>query len=256
MNGFSSMARRKKKKNTEGMPPRQPNGMPIGMRVRPTSRRAGFQKLRGISCFSEIHERITKGWPIADLARWVQEDRQEYTDAERCTLVTVLTKYRESLPPAERAKHTLPQSHIDAVEEVEELIEELKTYSMVIRDQISRYKKQMLIEDKVGTLLPGLGQEIRIVGELLKQSASLKMDLGLNERHLGTVDVEASIIGGAAERYAGTEIEKVISDPKSRARLNGIAEHIMSLAERGISLERDEDGDFKLVDENVEDPPK
>jgi hypothetical protein len=249
------MARRKKKKNTEGMPPRQPNGMPIGMRVRPTSRRTGFQKLRGISCFSEVHERITKGWPISDLARWVQDDMQEYTDAERSTLVTVLTKYRESLPPAERAKHTLPKSHIEAVQEVDELVNELRQYSITIRDQVSRYKKQMAIEEKVGTLMPGLGQEIRIVGELLKQSASLKMDLGLNERHLGTVDVEGNLLSGAADRYAGTEVEKVISDPKSRARLNGIAEHLMSLADRGIALERNEDGDFKLVDETATEPP-
>jgi hypothetical protein len=219
----------------------------------PSSRRPGFQKLRAITCFSEVHERITKGWPISDLARWVQEEMLEYTDAKRSTLISVLTRYRDSLPPAERAKHTLPQSHIDAVEEVEEILDELRQYAVTIKDQVKRYKKGMAVEDKIGTLLPGLGQEIRIVGELLKQSASLKMDLGLNERHLGTVDVEATLIGNVADRYAGTEVEKVIGNPKSRRRLQGIAEHLMSLADRGVSLERGEEGEYQLVQDSAPD---
>lgn len=250
------MGRRKKDRKNEGQPPRNPNGTAKSQdgKVAPISRETGFQKLRTLKCFPEVHERICLGWPMSELAQWIQEQKAEYTDVQRVSLMTILQRYRESLPPGVLAQHKLPKAHREAIEEIERDIDEVKELTKLYRRQVERLDVDGNTEKKIGKLFQTMTQEIRVTADILKMIATLKMDLGLKERHLGTVDAEVHVLSAIDEKYEGTEIGKLLQNPKTRRRLQGIAEHALSLASRGITIQQDGEGEIVLVseDESVE----
>jgi len=195
-----------------------------------------------------VHDRVCKGWPLSDVARYIQDDCEEYTDAVHSTLAKVLQNYRDSIPPGERAKYALPKSHRDAIAEVEEDIDEIKELIKLYRRQEDRLDIDGGVEKKIGKLLPTMTQEVRATAEILNRIAQIKMDLGVNERHLGTVDIEANLIAGVDQKYAGTDVSTVLSDPKKRRRLLSIAEHAMAISKKGSAdmdtdLEAEEAGE-------------
>ena len=134
-----------------------------------------------------------------------------------------------------------------ALEKIEEDIDAIQELTRLCRAQMERIGIDMQTEKKIGKLFPTMVQEMRAAGEFVKGIAQLQMDLGLKDRHLGTVDVEARMLGEIDERYEGTAVGKVFADPKKRRRLLNIAEHALSLADRGIEMKRSEDGKFELV---------
>ena len=243
------MSRRKKRDNDT--PPRNPNGTSAA--VRPVSRNTGFNKLRAISCFPEVHDRICKGWPLSDTAKYIQEECGEYTDAVHATLVKVLQNYRDSIPPGERAKYALPKAHRDAIAEVEEDIDEVKELIKLYRRQEQRMDIDGKVEKSIGKLLPTMTQEVRATAEILNRIAQIKMDLGVNERHLGTVDVEANLIAGVDQKYAGTDVSTVLSDPKKRRRLLSIAEHAMAISKKNVYVEAEEEDEPEGVLVSIDD---
>jgi len=224
---------RKKKKPINGAV-RNPTG---GPRMRPTSRRPGFQRLRALKCFSEVHDRICDGWPLSEVARFIQEKRQEYDDVQHTTLMSLLQRYRATLPKSDIVREKMPQFHAEAMVAVEEDIDELAEFIKLFRMQESRLNIDHQTEKNINKLFGSMTQEMRVAGEILHRIAQLKMDLGMNERHLGKVDVETEVLGEVAARYEGTEIGKVLANPKSRRRLATVAEHALSLAKRGIALD-------------------
>jgi len=169
-------------------------------------------------------------------------------DAAQVTLVKVLQRYRDSIPPAERAKFSLPKSHQDAIAEVEEDLDEIKALIKLYRRQEKRLDIDGKVEENIGKLLPTMTQEIRATAEVLKTIANLKMDMGLHQRHLGTVDIEANLIADVEEKYIGTDVKTVLTDPKKRRRLLNIAEHALSLSKRGVSTD--------ALDDVVEEEPE
>jgi hypothetical protein len=147
-------------------------------------------------------------------------------------MIKVLQNYRDSIPPGERAKYALPKSHRDAIAEVEEDIDEVRELIKLYRRQEKRLDIDGDVEKNIGKLLPTMTQEVRATAEILNRIAQIKMDLGVNERHLGTVDVEANLIAGVDQKYAGTDVGTVLSDPKKRRRLLSIAEHAMAISKK------------------------
>lgn len=226
--------RRNNNKGSTAEPARNPNGTP---KVQPVSRNGGFNKLRALACFPEVHDRICKGWPLSQVATYIQDDCGEYTDAEQVTLVKVLQRYRDSLPPGERAKYVLPKAHREAVEEVQEDIDEIRELIKLYRRQEKRLDIDGKVEENIGKLLPTMTQEVRATAEILNRIAQLKMDMGVHERRLGTVDVEAGLIADVEQKYDGTDVGHVLKDPKKRRRLLNIAEHALSLSKRGVAVE-------------------
>jgi hypothetical protein len=190
-----------------------------------------------MKCFSEVHERICDGWPLSEVATFIQEKRGEYTDAQHVTLMTQLQRYRDSLPKSTLVKKRIPKYFVAAMHEVETEFDELSALIRLYHRQEGRLDIDGETEKRINKLFPTMTQEIRVAVEIIHRIAQLKMDLGLNERHLGKVDIEAQILGEVSSRYEGTEIGKVLENPKSRGRLRTIAEHALSLSKRGIEVD-------------------
>jgi hypothetical protein len=192
-------------------------------RLRPVDRGQKFVKLRALKCFDEVHQRILEGYQIADLARYIQDECNEYTDVELPSLQAVLQEYRESFPPAELIQKRLPRAFGRAKERVEAGLDELQELEDLYRVQRARLQIDFGTEKKINKLLPSMTQEMRAAREILKTIADLKMDLGLSKRHIGSVDVNAHLLAGIEERRTTPEVAAVLQHPEKRRRLLALA---------------------------------
>lgn len=201
-------------------------------RIKPVSRSTRHQQLRNLKCFKELHERLVQGHPLKTTARWIQEERNEATDIRFENLVYLLQTYRESIPLAERVK-PLSLGMEKAAQELAASMDELEELQSLYKIQMERINIDFQTEKNIKKLLPTMSQEIRTAREILSASAQLKMDLGLNERHLGTVDVETTLLKDVSEKYADSPaVSKVLDNGESRRKVLSLAERLLSIADR------------------------
>lgn len=197
-------------------------------RVRPISREPGQTRVRKLLCFKEVYDRILEGWPLSEVARFIQDIKKEATDLTRAGLVATLQDFRQTIPPAELIKKRISPAYTDAVKEVEEGVDELKELEKLYKLQMRRIDIDVQNEKNIKKLLPSTGQEVRIAREILSTYADLKMDLGLSKRHLGQMDIDARLMADVAVRYNKPEVQGVLNDPQSRKKVLSLVERLMS----------------------------
>jgi hypothetical protein len=216
----------------------------------PVSREAGFQKLRALRCFQEVHQKLVDGWGLTELAKWIQRDRREYTDVKRITLVHLLKDYRNSLPPGTLIERRMPSVFHKAAKRVKKGLDEVKELEDLVKFQKRRIRIDGGTEKKINKLLPTMTQEVRTLRECLQTLADVKMDLGLSKRHLGELNLDATLLADVVGRYGNPAVAKVLQDPQSRQKVMGVAEKFLALASSS-----EEDGDVvDVVPESVEEP--
>lgn len=199
--------------------------------MRPVSRDEGFQKLRTLRCFNEVYERLLAGWSPSELARFIQESRNEYTHASQVTLMQVLQRFRDTIPPATLMAKRLPKTFEKAIEKTEDGVDELAEMEKLYRLHMERVNIDFTTEKNIKKLMPTMTQEVRVASELLGRMADLRMDLGLNTRHLGQVDA-AVTIQAETSRYGKESVKKVMEDPEKRRKVLNVAERILALPDR------------------------
>lgn len=225
------MPRPKKTDTPTEAAPKNPKGR--GKGIVSVSRKSGYKELRELPCFPEVHKRIIdEGRSLQSTAEWLQEEKKHFLDHSATQVATMLLNYRQSLPTTERAKPLKPYVE-KALEELQEGIDELQELTKLYRVQEQRISIDFTTEKNIKKLLPTMSQEIRTAREILSASAQLKMDLGVNERHLGTVDVETSVTEQVAEKYADTPaVAAVLENGDSRRKVLGLAERLLAIAGR------------------------
>jgi hypothetical protein len=202
-------------------------------KTKPVSRATKSVALRNLKCFPELHKRlIDQGQSLRATAKWLREEQGVLTEMSNEALVKALQDYRASVPAAQRAK---PMNVVveRAAEEISKGMDELKEMERLYEMQMARIEIDFQTEKNIKKLLPTMTQEIRTAREILSASAQLKMDLGLNERHLGKVDVETTLLSDVAEKYADSPaVAKVLDDGESRRKVLGLAERLLAIADR------------------------
>ena len=208
--------------------------MPARTKIQPVSRprKSVAPALRKLACFPEIHKRlIQEGQSLRTVRSWLREERllPELSDEN---LLKQLQDYRTSVPAAEKAK---PLNIVveRAAEEIRKGLDELAEMERLYVLQMERIDIDFKNEKNIKKLLPTMTQEIRTAREILSASAQLKMDLGLDERHLGKVDVEATLLADVAEKYADSPaVAQVLDSGESRRKVLGLAERLLAIADR------------------------
>lgn len=220
--------------------------------IRPVSRETGHTKLRSLECFDEVHQHVLEGWTPSNLAKFIQEDKGEYLDAARTTVISALKDYRASIPPAELISQRMPEEFNKAVKKLKKGIDEVAELEWLTSFQKRRLKIDGETERKINKLLPTMTQEVRAHVEVLRTLASVKMDLGVNKRHLGSLEVDATLVSEVTSRYGTASVAKVLKSAQSRQKVMGVAERFLALAQREISGEPDvprgEEEDAQVVD--------
>lgn len=207
-------------------------------RVRPISRDPGKGRIRNLKCYPEVYERILDGWPLSEIARFIQELKKESEDITRASLIATLQDFRATIPPAELTKRRITPVYQKAAEQVEEGIDELRELEKLYRLQMTRIDIDFTTEKSIRKLMPSTGQEVRIAKEILIAYADKKMDLGLSKRHLGQVEVDARLMHDVAVRYNKPEVQQVMSDAQSRKKVLNLVERLLSKS--SASLEPDQ----------------
>lgn len=216
------------------MPPKplKPRTAPA-YRVKPRSRNSSvrFAKLKALACFKDVHTRILEGWPLSQIAKFIQVDRKEYTDVTGPSLVSVLAEYRSTIPAGTLIKQTpLSPIYNKAADTVEDGLDELAELDRLYEIQLKRINIDLANEEKIKKLLPSMTPEIRAAKDILMARAQLKMDLGLTDRHLGTAEVEVNVAAEAAQKFGSPTVKQVLESDESRRKLLGIAERVLSVS--------------------------
>lgn len=204
-----------------------------GGRIRPVSRSTNFASVRNLKCFKELHKKLVEeGVSGRIVAAWVQDERNEMTHMTPASLVNLLTEYRMSIPATKRAG-PLNIVFEKSVAEVKAGLDELDEMHRLYKMQMERVGIDFQTEKNIKKLLPSMTQEIRTAREILSSAAQLKMDLGINDRKLGSVNVDATLMADVASRYADNPgVAKVLDSSESRRKVLAIAERLLSIAER------------------------
>jgi hypothetical protein len=165
------------------------------------------------------------------LADYIQEECDEYTEVSKEGLVSVLRRYRDTIPPAQLIQKRIPSKFESAQEKIDEGLDELQELWNLYQIQMERLGIEFENERTIKKLFPSMTQEIRTTREILSTIAELKMDLGLNNRQLGTVDVDAHITAHVADKFSNPRVARVLASPEKRRKLLGLVKQIAKKAD-------------------------
>lgn len=205
--------------------------------AKPVSRDNRFKKLKSLKCFNEVYQRICAGWGMSEVARFIQDERNEYTDVSRQGLVQQLCEYRKTIPAGDLVKKRFPEVYDQAKEEVEKGIDEIKELEELYRIQMHRIGTDFATEKKIGKLMPSMTSEMREARQTLESLANLKMELGLTNRASKKVNVEVGVeVEGEdageralAEQFTSPAVREVLTNPEQRRRVMGTVERFLKL---------------------------
>lgn len=209
-----------------GKPPRRPS-------VRPVSReQKKAAALKDCRCFDEVDRRLRMGWSSTDLVKFVQEESKELEHLSQNYVRKMIDEYRRDIPPAELAitsQNTAVAMH--ANRRLSNGLNELEELENLFVKQKQRIEIEMTNEVNIKKLLPQTGREIFYAMKILKQSADLKMDLGIAKRQLGEVSVTGHASVEIGNRY-NDGVGKVMSDADSRRKVLSMVNALSALSEK------------------------
>lgn len=221
-------------------------------RVKPVSRDKSFAKLRAMQCFEEAHQMLCEGYPIKEVARFIQEDKQEYTEVKRDSLQWTLDAYRATIPKAQLVAKRMPTVFNKAAEQVRKGLDEIEELERLYQLQMERISIDAKNEKNINKLLPTMTAEIKAAKDIAVAIAELKMDLGLSKRHIGQLDVDTRVLAEVSHRYEKPEVAKVMANAESRRKLLGIIDQMAVLTTKSMDSEG-EVTEAELLDEDDED---
>lgn len=200
---------------------------------KPPGRDTRFQKLRALKCYQEVYDRICAGWPLAQVARFIQEERKEYTTISRHGLEQQLVEFRKQMPPGDLVQKRFPEVYDEAKEKLKKQVDELEELEELYRIQMRRVEIDFNTEKNIGKLLPSMTGEIREARQILESLANLKMEMGVLGRAARGVDVnvevEATLTEDVMARFGDGAVGKVLENPESRHKVMGVVERFLKL---------------------------
>ena len=230
------------------MSKRRPPIKPVSREVKKAS------SLKECRCFEEVERRLRLGWTSPALCKFIQEEEGELTHLSGKYVCKMIDEYRKEIPPAELVLSSQNTRAVAAANRrIANGLNELEELENLYNKQKSRIEIEMSNEKKINKLLPQTGREIFYAMKILKQSADLKMDLGIAKRQLGEVSVTGQSAVQISERY-NDGVGKVMSDPDSRRKVLGMVQLLAGMGDKGV-LDADQFAeDAKdIIDISVED---
>ena len=174
-----------------------------------------FKKLRSCPSFPEARARMLAGVPPTRVAAYMHECG-DYVSLKLHDLVTTLCAYRRTLSAVELIATKDPQFVSNAKQKVLDGVNELEELGVIYNIQKARIMQGRELEKKIGVLNKTLGNEVRIAGEILRTSATIKEQIGFGDDK--SDDVNPAFRYDTRARY-GERVARVIEDPTKRNRV-------------------------------------
>lgn len=189
-----------------------------------------FDKLRSMDCFSEVHSLIVSGQPVAKVARYIQKTIGEYNDVEEKSLMSVLIRYRDSIPPGEILDVHDPAFVEKAREEMRDEMENIRALDRIV--SIMELNAQMRAESVALSGIPDrtLHQECESAARVIKIRHDAAMDIGLygKSRDLGKLQVNP-VITQIHNQFGDIGV-KIAGDPELNSRFQSIFMRLVQAA--------------------------
>lgn len=193
---------------------------------RPDSNKA-LGNFRNLKCFKEARDKLCRGESAVDVATWIREEKGECADLQLSTVTKWARAYRKTIPPADFVQHTLTPAHKKALDKVKNGLDALEELEWLYSLQKERIGIDFQIEQSIGKLFDTTYREIRTAMDLLQAHQQLMMDLGLNKRHIGQLELRAQV-SSVGVQY-GADISAVLDDPKKRHRVLALGRRIQNM---------------------------
>jgi len=215
-------------------PPATPVREPIPQTKVPKIRHA---KLKALKCFKDVHDMICSGWTTAEVASYIQEQRREMLDQTPASIEWQLSQYRTALPPGALTPIQRTPTYKKAVAKIKRGIDELAELEKLYELQMQRITIDFETEKKINKLMPTMTREIKCARDILVSMAELKMDLGLDERHLGKLDVGLEAPEELAARFGKPLVGQVLQNAESRQKLLALVDKFAKVQQAKTIIE-------------------
>lgn len=189
-----------------------------------------YARFKNLDCYPEFHNLVTSGCSTYDVAKWLQEEKNECTDVSKKVLASIVARYRKSeCRPLDLLKNTMPKVALEAQRKVLESLNEVDEINQLFRLQMERIEMGRKVEKQIGMLNPKVRSEIEVAANLLAKSHNIKMDLGVGGgRDLGTMkhmsfslDVQEKMGQDALDGFKDTPMmNRVLSIANGMLELN------------------------------------
>lgn len=208
-------------------------------RLRPVTARQsqGLSKLMSLDCFEEVDLRVRRGWPLRQVARWIQDDLGQMKDYSLIGVVKILSEHRNTIPKAELAGEALTPVHTEAAREVERGLDEIDAMEELYEMQMNRIRMGKAAEDTANFLNKHMPNEIGKALDILNTRLQRKMDLGIGARRQ-PLEVEVKHALGKIEDRYGSNVRAVLENPERAGKLISLFRrltnsHVVDVEEAG-----------------------
>jgi len=190
--------------------------------------------LKDCRCFEEVERRLRLGWTGKEIVKFIQEEQEELTDLSPKYVKKMVDEYRQSIPPGELALTSQNHQIVrHANRRMANGLNELDELEKLYKKQYRRIKIDFGNEKRINKLLPNTGREIYYAMRILKESADLKMELGIAKRQLGEVSVTGEGAVQISNRY-NDGVGKVMADPDSRRKVISLVTLLTNMSDKGV----------------------
>lgn len=162
--------------------------VPIKRRVKKQKTDSGkFRRLKSMKCFPDVLDMIATGYAVSDIARFIQEDKEEYTHVEQRSLERNIKDFiKNDLPSAVLSQRVAPGQAKEALEGLNENIDVLNELTKLYRKQESRINKAIADEEEFNVMNSLLGKEVTRGVDILLKIKDVQQDFNMLPRNLGT----------------------------------------------------------------------
>jgi len=205
-----------------------------------SKQRNRMSRLEKLPCYESIKKMIMLGAPLTDIADHIQLVEGEYTDVERNTVVSALSRNKRKLNALGILRHRDPDFVERAKKEVAEAVDEIKELAELIQMQKDRIDSGVQSEGQIdGLLFSSNERAMHTLVKMLAESHSMKMDLGVNGgRELGRLKITPEFAGEMIDKH-GVEVGEAVSNNESISKVLGIVKQMAALGKD----DKDDNGD-------------
>jgi len=191
-----------------------------------------FAKLLALKCFPEVKQHLIAGFSLPQVSEFIQEERKEYTDVTRSSLITILSRYRREMPPLQILENMAPSQVSDAMARFKKGEKELDRLESLYEFQLRRLEIGHATEIMMNRLLNRVTLEVDQTLRIIAKMHSVKMDLGVGGgRDLGTLHIDDEKLEKIEESH-GPEVRAAMEDPESRVKVLNLAHALRKRAEK------------------------
>jgi len=188
--------------------------------------------IQQLPIFSMVHEMVLLGHPDSEIARMIHNHGCMNT-FELNSVIQYITHYRATIPKSLILLHHTPKHVLDAKAKMDNQLDIIEEADWMYKIQKDRVRKVMGYEDQVAFLLPNVDKEIDLAARLLERAMKFRKEAGFNHPEIFKSAKKEDKFGVDLDRiYSREGITEKLTDPKSRLKILGVVENLLSIAQK------------------------